>query len=384
MTEPLSYKISVATNWETVAGEWQQLIPGCVATPFQQFDWLDAWYRTLGAQSDTTPVLVKVTAGESGMLVMLLPLVINQRGRSRVLQFADQNLTDFNAPILGSIEISVESEAPLWRMIIAALPCCDAVEIRKMPRAICGRRNPLASVRGAATSSVTGNVIDFPGSWADYHQSIERRVRMELERNWRVLRREPTAKFVRIHDVDEALAAIATMDQQQRLRLTEIGSKFGLDQPVQAAFYRQNLARRLAESSVIVTSLQTGGQTIAVLYAISDTRTAIVLRISHAGKSWSKLSPGRLIVHGTLEALHNAGFAAVDLSVGEYDYKRRFGVVPTPMTDLVAALSWRGQAAAARHWAVAKLRARPGLEKRVRKLLNQISSLSRPSTTGKA
>ena len=40
--------------------------------------------------------------------------------------------------------------------------------------------------------------------------------------------------------------------------------------------------------------------------------------------------------------LHADGVRTFDFSVGNYDYKRRFGVSDVALVDLTAALSWRG------------------------------------------
>ena len=67
-----------------------------------------------------------------------------------------------------------------------------------------------------------------------------------------------------------------------------------------------------------------------------------MVRISNAGEKWSNCSPGRLIIERTMAALHRDGVREFDFSVGNYAYKRRFGVTRLPLLDISAALSWRG------------------------------------------
>ena len=50
-----------------------------------------------------------------------------------------------------------------------------------------------------------------------------------------------------------------------------------------------------------------------------------------------------------------------DFSVGNYDYKRRFGVTPLPLVDISAALSLRGLPYALRDRAARELRNYPKL-----------------------
>ena len=79
---------------------------------------------------------------------------------------------------------------------------------------------------------------------------------------------------------------------------------------------------------------------VATLLGIGS--RCVMIRISNAGEKWSNCSPGRLIIERTMAALHRDGVRAFDFSVGNYAYKRRFGVTRLPLIDISAALSWRG------------------------------------------
>jgi CelD/BcsL family acetyltransferase involved in cellulose biosynthesis len=373
------FNVRVDTDWADAAPRWRALMETCDATPFQRFDWLDAWYRTIAPAVQATPRLVTVTDATTGDLVMLLPLATTAGRNGPVLQFADEELTDFNAPLLGPARLARGAERALWRQVMAALPGHALASFRKMPAEFNGRVNPLAVIAGAHVSSVASNAIRLDGTYADFHAHMDRRVRMELERCWRVLTRDVTATFEHVRDEATALQILDTMDRQQRERLTETGSVFTLDEPAQAAFYRHRLAERLANGSVILTVLRANGEVVAAQYAVSDGVTAVVLRIANAGKTWSRVSPGRLIVQKSIACFYELGLKVCDLSIGDYDYKRRFGVVRTPLLDLVTALSWRGQLAATRHRAVGTLRAYPEVDARVRALARRLKPRRRAS-----
>ena len=53
-------------------------------------------------------------------------------------------------------------------------------------------------------------------------------------------------------------------------------------------------------------------------------------------------SPGRLIIERNIAALRRDGVREFDFSVGNFAYKRRFGVKRIPPAQLSAALSFRG------------------------------------------
>jgi CelD/BcsL family acetyltransferase involved in cellulose biosynthesis len=96
-----------------------------------------------------------------------------------------------------------------------------------------------------------------------------------------------------------------------------------------------------------------------------------MIRISNAGDKWSNCSPGRLIIERTMAALHRDGVREFDFSIGNYAYKRRFGVTRLPLVDISAALSWRGLPHALRDRAVCELRRYPRLTAYLKRALGK-------------
>jgi CelD/BcsL family acetyltransferase involved in cellulose biosynthesis len=68
-----------------------------------------------------------------------------------------------------------------------------------------------------------------------------------------------------------------------------------------------------------------------------------------------------LIIERTMAALHSDGVREFDFSVGNYAYKRRFGVAPFALVDVTASLSWRGIPYVLRDRAARRLRRYPRL-----------------------
>ena len=118
-----------------------------------------------------------------------------------------------------------------------------------------------------------------------------------------------------------------------------------------------------------MTALATHDEVVATLFGVRTGSRYIMIRISHAGEKWSACSPGRLIIDRTIEALHKDGVREFDFSIGNYSYKRRFKPQRTPLVDLSAPLSWRGQPYALRDRAVLALRHYPELTARLKQSL---------------
>jgi CelD/BcsL family acetyltransferase involved in cellulose biosynthesis len=284
----------------------------------------------------------------------------------RIVEFADLALTDYNAPMLGSAAPREAKAAnTLWRDLLAALRRlpggADLIRLRKMPADLDGRPNPLALLDSAGPCPLNGNLVTAGDDFDAWRYSLERTVRKELERSWRVFTREPTAEFQIVTDKDDALRVLSTMEVQQGARMQHLGLNFILNDETCAAFYRHLVGENLGSGYAVLSALTVGEEVVAALLGIRSGSRYVMVRISNAGEKWSNCSPGRLIIERTMAALHKDGVRQFDFSIGNYAYKRRLGVAPLALVDLTAALSWRGWPSVLRDRAARELRRHPRL-----------------------
>ena len=204
-----------------------------------------------------------------------------------------------------------------------------------------------------------GNIVVTGDDYDAWRFTLEKTVRKELERSWRVFTRDPAASFGIVTDTEEALRILSTTEVQQGTRMQSLGLNFILNDETCAAFYRNLVRDGVGSGYALVTALRVGDEIVATLLGIRCGARYVMIRISNAGDKWSNCSPGRLIIERTMAALHRDGVREFDFSIGNYAYKRRFGVTRTPLVDLSAALSWRGVPHALRDRAVRELRRYP-------------------------
>jgi len=169
------------------------------------------------------------------------------------------------------------------------------------------------------------------------------------------------AAFRLVTDRDEALKILSITEAQQGARMQQLGLNFILNDDTCAAFYRNLVHDGIASGFAVVSALTVGEEVVATLLGVRRGSRYIMVRISNAGEKWSNCSPGRLIIERTMAALHQDGVREFDFSVGNYAYKRRFGVARLPLVDISAALSWRGLPYALRDRVARELRSYPQL-----------------------
>jgi CelD/BcsL family acetyltransferase involved in cellulose biosynthesis len=367
------FRVELVRDWRQAVARWYDINP---STPFQHPQWYDAWYAAFARAEGVTPLIAVVADASTGEPAALLPLIRRRQNNIAIVEFADLDLTDYNAPILGSATPrDAKAARALWRSLLSALrrmpDRADLIRLRKVPVDLDGKPNPIALLGAAGPCPLNGNLVATGEDYDAWRYTLEKTVRKELERSWRVFTRDPAASFAIITDTDEALRILSATEVQQGTRMQSLGLNYILNDETCAAFYRNLVRDGVGDGYALVSALTVGDEVVATLLGIRTGSRYVMIRISNAGEKWSNCSPGRLIIERTMAALHRDGVRAFDFSVGNYAYKRRFGVTRLPLIDISAALSWRGWPFALRDRAVGTLRNHPQLDARLRRVFGK-------------
>ena len=369
----VGFRVELVRDWQQAVARWHDISP---STPFQHPQWYDAWYAAFADAEGVGPLIAVVTDASTGEPAALLPLILRRQDDIAIVEFADLDLTDYNAPILGcAAPRDAGAARALWRSLLSALrrmpEKADLIRLRKVPVDLDGKPNPIALLDAAGPCSLNGNLVTTGEDYDAWRYTLEKTVRKELERSWRVFTRDPAASFAIITDTSEALRILSATEVQQGTRMQSLGRNYVLNEETSAAFYRNLVRDGVGSGYALVSALKVGDEVVATLLGIRTGSRYVMIRISNAGEKWSNCSPGRLIIERTMAALHRDGVREFDFSVGNYAYKRRFGVTCLPLLDISAALSWRGWPFALRDRAVGTLRNHPQLDARLRRVFGK-------------
>ncbi|MCK1385379.1 GNAT family N-acetyltransferase [Bradyrhizobium sp. 21] len=329
-------------------------------TAFQHGYWLSAWYE---AFHHLAPLIALISDAATGKDIAVVPMISHLRRGVRIVEFADLGVSDNNAPIL-ALDGALDAAATdtIGKALIDALRALpdrfDLLRLKKMPAHVGGNPNPLVSLGRIGSCSLNGNLVLTGDDYEGYQASIKR---MQMPRCWRVFSRHAGARFEIATGVARARELLDVMDVQQQARMRKLGSRFVLNDESHAQFYREVARQGVTDGYAVISALVCDEGVVATTLGVRHGATYFLLRISHAGDSWSSCSPGLLVTERTMAALHAKGVRRFDLSIGNQDYKRRFGAEPVPLTDASVALSWRGMPFAWRDHAAQGLRRHPRL-----------------------
>jgi CelD/BcsL family acetyltransferase involved in cellulose biosynthesis len=372
-TGAAGFRVELLRDWKQAVARWHEVSP---PTPFQHRQWYSAWYDAFAGADGVEPLIAIVTDASTGERAALLPLIRRRHNNITIVEFADLDLTDYNAPILGAAAPrDARGARVLWRSLLSALrrmpDPADLVRLRKLPVDLDGRPNPLALLDEAGACPLNGNLVMTGEDYDAWRYTLEKTVRKELERSWRVFTRDASASFAIVTDESEALRILATTEIQQGTRMETLGVNFILNGETCASFYRNLVRDGVGNGYALVSALTVGDEVVATLLGIRNGARYVMIRISNAGEKWSNCSPGRLIIERTMAALHKDGVREFDFSIGNYAYKRRFAVTRLPLIDISAALSARGWPYALRDRAARELRNYPRLDARLKRIFGK-------------
>lgn len=351
-----SHDIEITRDWSAFAPRWEALAGPLRASPFQKSVWLTTWFDAIpgAASADRVrPLLVAVKDRHSGADLMLLPFVERRSSGLDIIEFADLDVTDCNAPAIAATLLDDPvAAADAIHAVREALPACDVLRLTKMPAQIAGRPNPwaaprVAPVRPFLVSAQPTWSLHVDGSWEQYLKSMERPVRKELGRSLRMCEQMGPTRVVRATTSAEGRAMLDTIDALQRERLALTHTVHVFDTPPVRAFYEGLIRTGIDSGDAVAVSIEIGGERVAGIVGVLDRPRVTVLRIANRSGSYARLGLGRLLLAETFRMLHADGYTHFDMSIGDGDHKRRLGATKDMLVERIEAMSWRGGAAIA-------------------------------------
>jgi CelD/BcsL family acetyltransferase involved in cellulose biosynthesis len=289
---------------------------------FQCADVLEIWRDTIGVARNSQNLFSAVLS-DLGPL-MLLPLGIERRWRTRVLTFLDGGVCDYNAPVVFPAASLLTSGMirSIWRGLLRLAPPFDVAVFEKMPGDICGAPNPLMKL-GVTSYSRSGYLMTLNGTWEQYgakrlpNRQDSRRQRRRLAELGRVEFAIAKTKA----DCEEMLAA---MMRQKSRRYLETRGVDGFDHPGCRHYYTEMTKRLGPHGPLHLSALRVNREIVATHWGLVADKRFYFLMPAYEGGNWSRYSPGRLLMEQLIEWCFGHGIKIFDFGIGDEPYKIKF------------------------------------------------------------
>ncbi len=340
-------KLAVFSGLEGVRERWRALQARGLATPFQTLEWCERLYAGPGAARNAEPIVAVVSDAASGEDLALLPLARTRRGALSLITFADFGLSDYAFPVMAGA-FSSAGAAWLRRRLPAVLPAADVIHFEKMLPAHAGAPNPLIAPGKAKEMSLGGWVRRLPADWEDFEPSLTKRSRRALRQRGGKLERLGEVRHFLLRGGEDAGRLLDSLRRMRMARFAALGRDDAFADEAVYAFYR-DLAESGAGGLGLLSALKLDGEVAAVVFGVMRGKRFYMLAMAFRqdNDELAKCSPGLVLVHRTMKALHEEGLEVYDFTIGDERYKHTFGAHREALLEHVRPLTAKGRLFAA-------------------------------------
>ncbi|MGD0722346.1 MAG: GNAT family N-acetyltransferase [Roseiarcus sp.] len=325
---------------------WLELEQLAAGSPYQAYEFVEAWQRTIGRAQRVTPMIV-VARDAAGRVSAVLPLGRSRRGAVWAAEFLGGAHANFRMGLFRpELEATRAAIVDLLRRAARMTnPRVDVFWLANQPVSWQGAANPMAILARRPSPSFgykSALSPDFDLWHANHHaRDTRRKLRKKLSR----LNAFGPVSLVLARDEATALVVLEAFRRQKEARLRAARLPNPYADPVTARFLEIAATEGLARGAQALTlfALTSGERVLATLGGVARGGRFCGAFISHdPDPAIARCSPGQLLILEAIRDLGARGFATFDLGVGEADYKESTCETDEPLFDAAVAATCLG------------------------------------------
>ncbi|TNC11097.1 GNAT family N-acetyltransferase [Methylobacterium terricola] len=323
-------------------GPWRALeaLPGVVMTPYQRFDWVNAFAAALPGNARPCPVLLRDADGRPRAL---LPLAVKREAGIRVARVIGGRHANYHMPVFAGPDAAALPGAA-YRQALAQggrRAGIDVIHLVDQPRLWNGVANPLAEGPASPSDGYGLALAADPDAVLKRVMSGDARRKLRQKEKWLVAAHGPVEHHV-AGDAAEGEAILAAYLAQKAERFAQLG----ISDPFADPSARRFLAEAHRAGALELHSLRTqAGRVLATFVGAVDAhRFSGMLTSFDPDPALARFSPGDLLLQSLIRDQALRGRTALDLGVGEARYKASVCDETIGLVDAVLPVSLRGRA----------------------------------------
>jgi CelD/BcsL family acetyltransferase involved in cellulose biosynthesis len=320
--------------------DWIALRETAAVSPYQNYDYVAAWFETIGRARRLEPMIV-VARDSDGRPLALFPLATREAAGLRVAEFLCGRESNFN------IGLFHPGRGLDWRGLLLAAAHGrpkppDLLYLRNQPRGFGAFENPLLG-RDACPSPSFAYGTALPDNVVALDCQTSGASRKKLRKKERRLTELGALVFEHGASGERAREIIAALIAQKSALLAAKGVAGVFDAPEMRAF----LERACHAGALEVHALRLSERVIATYVGLAmDGRFSALANSYDMDEEIARCSPGDILLRAVMRDLVARGFDYFDLGVGEARYKEAVCEETIALYDLVIPVTSRGALAA--------------------------------------
>ena len=339
-TERVELSLMVFDRLPDAREDWIALRETAAVSPYQNYDYVAAWFETIGRARRLEPMIV-VARDSDGRPLALFPLATREAAGLRVAEFLCGRESNFN------IGLFHPGRGLDWRGLLLAAAHGrpkppDLLYLRNQPRGFGAFENPLLG-RDACPSPSFAYGTALPNNVDALDCQTSGASRKKLRKKERRLTELGALVFEHGASGERAREIIAALIAQKSALLAAKGVAGVFDAPEMRAF----LERACHAGALEVHALRLSERVIATYVGLAmDGRFSALANSYDLDEEIARCSPGDILLRAVMRDLVARGFDYFDLGVGEARYKEAVCEETIALYDLVIPVTSRGALAA--------------------------------------
>lgn len=355
---------------------WRAFERDAVASPYQRFDWVNAFVGATGIAADMRVVVIKDTAG---ITAALLPFHLVRRFGLRVATAPGGKHANYTLPLMTAAfaRSCNPGQGATCLREIGRLLGADAVAIGNVPTSWEGHASPFAALgRPSADQAFR---LDLHGSGdAALERAMSKDARKKLRAKERGLAKLGEVALIEARRPDDIERVLDAFFAQKQKRFRELGIADPFAGTWARGFVRSAAVGGLAEGTPAVElyALSVDRTIVATFGGAADERRLSGMFISFDGDTEAaRFSPGDVLVARIVRQQSERGRLTFDLGVGDARYKRSICDSVDPLVDVTVSVTLRGAAYAATSILLADAKRRAKADPRVMRLVARLRGI---------
>lgn len=339
--------VEIITDLDHAEGIWRGLEdPSQLSTPYQRFDLLGPWQRSVGERTGCRPFIV-IAYDSERRPVLLLPLACEQKFGVGVASFMGGKHTSFNMG-LWNTEFAAQATAADLDALLSGLRANAAVDVlalTQQPLRWNNVTNPFAMLPGQRSVNDCPLLLMTPGG--PPATRISNSFRRRLRAKERKLESLPGYRY---HLATTEADANRMLDwffriKPMRMSAQKLPNVFG--EPALEHFIRSACLKPHGDGRIIeIHALECDEEVIAIFAGVADGRRFSAMFNTYTMSPNSRFSPGLVLIRNIIDCCAKRGYHAIDLGIGTDEYKRLFCKSDEQIFDCFIPLTFRGKVAA--------------------------------------
>ncbi|MGA8172855.1 MAG: GNAT family N-acetyltransferase [Methylocystis sp.] len=320
--------------------DWLTLFENASYSPYQNYDYVDAWFETIGKAREIHPMIV-VARDPDGAPIALFPLATRDAFGVRVAEFPCGRESNLNLWLCRS-GTQLDARALLLAAARGRSNPPDLFHLRNQPRRFGAFDNPLAAGDASPSPSFAYGAA-LPADIEALDNHVSKASKKKLRQKEKRLKELGSLSYEHAATGARAREIVATLIEQKSARLARAGMEGVFTDPGMRAFFE----RACDMGAVEAHAMRLSGRVVATYIGLpGGGRFSGLANSFDTDAEIARCSPGDILLHALLRNLVERGFTSFDLGVGEARYKDAVCDETIELYDLVLPVSNRGALAA--------------------------------------